>query len=76
MNDDPKQLAEYLIQQHGSSEAALEIAVIRTAEANETGDYYALSIWREVKRILREGNDALSLGYARQKSNTDYDEGN
>ena len=58
MNDDPKQLAEYLIQQHGSTEAALEIAVQGTAEANEFGDNYALSVWREVKRTLREQNDA------------------
>ena len=58
MNDDPKQLAEYLTQQHGSSEAALKIAIEGTAEANESGDNYALSVWREVKRTLREQNDA------------------
>jgi len=58
MNDDPKQLAENLIQHHGSSEAALKIAVEGTDEANKSGDNYALSIWREVKSILRETNDA------------------
>jgi len=54
MTDDPKQLAEYLIQHHGSSEAAMKIAVEGTADANESGDNYALSVWREVKSILRE----------------------
>ena len=54
MNDDPKQLADYLTQQHGSPEAALKIAVEGTTVANKSGDNYALSIWREVKSILRQ----------------------
>ena len=54
MNDDPKQLAKYLVQQHGSSEAALITAMEGTTEANVTGDLYALSVWRDIKRILQE----------------------
>ena len=54
MNDDPKQLAEYLLQQHGSSEMALRTAIEGTKEANENGDLYALSVWRDIKRILQE----------------------
>ena len=54
MNDDPKQLARYLVQQHGSSEAALKTAMEGTADAYESGDNYALSVWRDIKRILQE----------------------
>lgn len=58
MDDDSKQLAESLIQQHGSPEAALKAAIQGAVEANEDNDSYALSVWRDVKRILRERDAA------------------
>ena len=48
--EDPKEIADYLIQEHGLDDA-IEVAMEGTATA---ADNYALSIWREVKRILRE----------------------
>ena len=33
---------------------ARQIAVEGTTSANEQGDFYRLSVWREVKRILQE----------------------
>lgn len=51
MRDDPKQIAEHLLQQHGP-EGALAHAVEMTQEAQRAGDNYALSVWRDVKRIL------------------------
>lgn len=51
MRDDPKQIADYLCQQFGS-EGALAHAVEKTQEAQRAGDNYALSVWRDVKRIL------------------------
>jgi len=49
-HDDPKEIASDLIQQHGL-DGALGIAILSAAAAN---DNYTLSVWREVKAILRE----------------------
>lgn len=48
-HDDPHQIADDLIQQHGL-DGALSIAINSATVAN---DNYALSVWREVKGILR-----------------------
>ena len=53
MRDDPYEIANSLVQEHGL-DGALDRAVAETTAANEQLDYYNLSIWREVKRILRE----------------------
>ncbi len=53
MRDNPHDIAEYLVQEHGI-ELALERATEGITTANERGDNYVLSIWREVRRILRE----------------------
>ncbi len=50
-NDDPKEIADYLIQEHGI-EKAIEIAKDGVAKANASTDYYSLSIWREVRSLL------------------------
>jgi len=42
-HDDPKEIAEYLIEQHGLDGATQE-AIENTAAAS---DNYALSVWRE-----------------------------
>ena len=48
--DDPAEIADYLIEQHGL-DGALRVAMERTASAT---DNYDLSVWREVKSILKE----------------------
>ena len=51
--DDPKEIAMHLIRDNGISRAQ-QIAVEGTTSANENGDFYRLSVWREVKHILQE----------------------
>lgn len=51
--DDPHQIAEYLIQEHGL-ERAYSSAMEGAAQAQKERDNYGLSVWREVKRILRD----------------------
>ncbi len=53
MSDDPHEIATFLTRENGL-DRALEIAVGETAVANERGDNYRLSVWREVKRVLRD----------------------
>ncbi len=50
IHDDPNEIAEYLIDQHGL-DGAFKVALESAATA---GDNYALSVWREVKAILRD----------------------
>ena len=49
-HDDPNQIADDLTQQHGLN-GALSAAIRSAAAAN---DNYVLSVWREVKGILRD----------------------
>ncbi len=53
MSDDPKHIANDLIREHGLKDALAKVAVEITT-AHQERDNYALSVWREVKRILRE----------------------
>ncbi len=53
MPDDPKQIADFLIREHGLNDALTKVAA-GIATAHEEGDNYALSVLREVKRILHE----------------------
>ena len=53
LRDDPQAIAEHLVQERGL-EGALDRATEGTTAAQNQGDNYALSVWREVKRILRE----------------------
>ncbi len=57
MNDDPSQIADYLIEQHGV-DGALEMVREGIATAHANGDRYRLSVWRDVKRILQDRRDA------------------
>lgn len=52
MSDDPHQIAEYLVQEHGLN-LALKKAIEGATAAQERGDNYDLSVWREVKQLLR-----------------------
>jgi hypothetical protein len=53
MPTDPSDLAKSLIQEHGQARAE-EIAAESVFEAQRSGNNFDLSIWREVKRTLRE----------------------
>ena len=53
MEDDPAEIARSLVQQHGR-EAAMKEALRQALEAQAGGRLYDLSIWREVKKFLRE----------------------
>ena len=53
MNDNPGQIAFDLIEQHGV-DGALQTVRDSIAVAHANGDNYQLSIWREVRRVLRD----------------------
>ncbi len=57
MNDDPSQIADYLIEQHGV-DGALEMVREGIATAHANRENYRLSVWREVKRIFQDRRDA------------------
>ena len=57
MNDDPSQIADHLVQQHGI-DGALEAVREGIAAAHESGDNYRLSVWREVTQALKGIQDA------------------
>lgn len=50
-DDNPQQVAAYLLKEHGT-EGAYSAALRGALEAQEVGDNYRLSVWREVKLIL------------------------
>ncbi|MBT4016595.1 MAG: hypothetical protein HOE62_01495 [Alphaproteobacteria bacterium] len=49
--DDPQETADYLLKKHGQHEA-YAVAVKGAIDAQEAGDNYRLSVWRDVKRLL------------------------
>ena len=53
MQNDPSEIASSLIHTHGKR-AAMRLAIEETLKAQGKNDNYSLSIWRDVKRILRE----------------------
>jgi hypothetical protein len=56
MDDDPKKIAQYLIERFGLEQASTQ-AVQSSFEAQEKGHLYELSVWRDVKRILAKQRD-------------------
>ena len=54
-NDDPKQIAAWLVQQHGLERARMEV-LAGVMQAQKAEDNYALSVWRDVKRILGQAS--------------------
>lgn len=55
--DDPVEIAKYLIKQYGLKEASTRAS--RSAyEAQEAGQLYELSVWRDVRRIIYGELDA------------------
>jgi hypothetical protein len=55
--DDPAEIADFLIQEHGIVKAIEEASQEAVATQNR-GDYYDLSIWREVRQNLRDRRDS------------------
>ena len=49
--DNPQETADYLLKKHGQHEA-YAVAVKGAIDAQEAGDNYRLSVWRDVKRLL------------------------
>lgn len=58
MRDDPEKIANFIVEEHGLEYGADKVIGEATA-AYAMKDYYALSIWRDVKRILRERAQAV-----------------
>ncbi|MFT5487997.1 MAG: hypothetical protein ACI9JL_004270 [Paracoccaceae bacterium] len=56
-NDDANEVAAYLVRKNGLEGARL-IAMDGTSSANAEGDMLRLSVWRQVKAILRDWDSA------------------
>lgn len=57
-DDDPQEIAEYLIHRLGR-EGALARALEGRATAQATEKFYELSVWREVVKLLRSRDGEL-----------------
>ena len=55
--DDPQETADYLLKKHGQGEA-YAVALQGAVDAQDAGDNYRLSIWRDVKRLLKRGSSS------------------
>lgn len=55
-SDDPMEIVKFLVRENGLVRAR-EIAMEGTTSANLEGNFYRLSVWREVKRILRDWSE-------------------
>lgn len=51
MKDDPQEIAAWLIQEYGQEDARRAV-LSGLFEAYKAGDFYAVSVWREVRCIL------------------------
>jgi len=59
MKDDSSQIANNLIAQHGVDGALESVRDgIASTHADADADNYRLSVWREVRRLLRDKPDA------------------
>lgn len=56
--DDPVEIVRFLVRENGL-ERARQMAVEGTTAANLSGDFYRLSVWREVKYVLRNWTEVL-----------------
>ena len=52
-NVDPRRAATALIEEHGL-EAGAAFAVDRIAELYDQGNLYELSVWREIRKAIRD----------------------
>tara|TARA_R110001592_G_scaffold115740_2_gene316386 strand:- start:5348 stop:5593 length:246 start_codon:yes stop_codon:yes gene_type:complete len=53
MQNDPNEIAKNLIQEHGLDDA-LSVAIEGAIDAQRAGDNYTLSVWREIKAVIRK----------------------
>jgi hypothetical protein len=51
--DDPRETAEFLLKKHGQRQA-FSVALQGAVDAQDAGDNYRLSVWREVKCLLKQ----------------------
>jgi len=51
--DSPEDIAKHLVHEFGH-DGAVQAAIEGVDDAHRLGDNYALSVWREVKGLLRE----------------------
>ncbi len=51
--DDPLEIGRFLVRENGLDRAR-QIALEGTTSANLEGNFYRLSVWREVKHVLRD----------------------
>jgi len=56
MKDDPSKIAAWLIEEHGP-EAAKRVVLDSIIKAQDVGDNYGLSVWREVRQVLEQPSD-------------------
>ena len=57
--DNPKEIADYLIQEHGLEQAIVLVGEgVEMAKAVE--DNYVLSVWREVKVVLEKARQGAA----------------
>ena len=52
-SDDPLEIVRFLVRENGLDRAR-QIALEGTTTANLEGNFYRLSVWREVKHVLRD----------------------
>ena len=52
-SDDPLEIVRFLIRENGLDRAR-QIAMEGTTAANQECNFYRLSVWREVKHVLRD----------------------
>ena len=52
MRDNPEEIADHLVKEHGLGGAMSAVDEGKTKAASE-GDNYGLSVWREVKVVLK-----------------------
>jgi hypothetical protein len=55
--DNPQETADYLLKKHGLQEA-FAVALQGAVDAQDAGDNYRLSVWREVKYLLKRGSSS------------------
>ena len=53
MHNDPHAIADALIEEHGL-EGAIKTVLDNIVVAYDKGDNYSVSVWREIKRVLRD----------------------
>ncbi|MDA1101174.1 MAG: hypothetical protein O2967_19575 [Proteobacteria bacterium] len=68
MKDDPNKIAKWLIEAHGPEDAR-RMVLARILKAQDDGDNYGLSVWREVRLILAKQAD--NTGQLDQKAAKD-----